>query len=168
MAAAGVRSDITCYLCEKIYTDPVTLLCGHNVCLICIEKAWDITGNIFLDPPSCLECEETYSTRPELRVDKTLGDILEILFPSNPEQEGACLCDYHVRIHSKSTEHIMMDSSVFFNDTVCSTHQKPLGYYCREENVRICVGCVSEHRGHRMKKLKEKPEQIKEKLRILQ
>ncbi|OCT69533.1 hypothetical protein XELAEV_18040844mg [Xenopus laevis] len=188
MAAADVRSDVSCSVCREIYTDPVTLMCGHNFCLRCIEKTWHVLGNVFLDRPSCPECGETYRTRPELRVDKTLRDILEILYHPQPEGVGilctycsppvpaakcclycqTCLCDHHVGEHSKSVGHILMDSSTFYNNKVCSTHQKPLGYYCREDEASICVVCVPEHRGHRLEKLKEKPEQIKEKLRILQ
>ncbi|KAG8447198.1 hypothetical protein GDO86_014604 [Hymenochirus boettgeri] len=38
MASADLRDDLNCPICTDIYTDPVTLPCGHNYCQGCIEK----------------------------------------------------------------------------------------------------------------------------------
>ncbi|OCT69534.1 uncharacterized protein LOC108699629 isoform X2 [Xenopus laevis] len=190
MAAADVRSELTCSVCREIYTDPVTLPCGHNFCLRCIERTWDTQQELFLENPSCPVCRQRYTRRPEVRIDKTLINIFGKVFVPYPEQEGAgilctycdscvpaakcclhceaSLCDRHVRMHSKSVGHILIEPSMLFNNKVCSTHQKPLGYYCREDEASICEVCVPEHRGHRLEKLNKGFEKVKEKLRILQ
>eukprot|EP00079_Xenopus_tropicalis_P031884 XP_017945655.1 PREDICTED: uncharacterized protein LOC100491015 [Xenopus tropicalis] len=115
---------------------------------------------------------------------------MKIFFPSHPGQEGAgilctycappvpaakscltceaSLCARHVGMHSQSAQHQMIDSITLFRDNDCSTHQKPLGYYCREEEACMCEDCVPEHGGHRVEKLKQRIEKIKQKLRILQ
>ncbi|KAG8428908.1 hypothetical protein GDO86_018911 [Hymenochirus boettgeri] len=41
MASADLRDELICSICTDIYSDPVTLPCGHNYCHGCIEKTWD-------------------------------------------------------------------------------------------------------------------------------
>ncbi|KAE8588931.1 hypothetical protein XENTR_v10022819 [Xenopus tropicalis] len=61
-----------------------------------------------------------------------------------------------------------MDYSTLLNNAPCSTHQKPLGYYCREDAACVCEDCVPEHRWHIVEKLDVETEKVKEQLRILQ
>ncbi|KAG8430899.1 hypothetical protein GDO86_019783 [Hymenochirus boettgeri] len=65
MASADLRDELSCSICTDIYTDPVTLPCGHNYCQGCIGKTWDWQEGIDEDP-SCPECRRRYRRRPEL------------------------------------------------------------------------------------------------------
>uniref|UniRef100_A0A8C5QUB0 Uncharacterized protein n=1 Tax=Leptobrachium leishanense TaxID=445787 RepID=A0A8C5QUB0_9ANUR len=38
MAAAELRDELTCCICTEIYKDPVTLICGHSFCRLCITR----------------------------------------------------------------------------------------------------------------------------------
>ncbi|OCT69627.1 E3 ubiquitin-protein ligase TRIM39 [Xenopus laevis] len=144
MAAADLRAELTCSVCREIYTDPVTLLCGHNFCLICIERTWDWQKSIE-NKPSCPECRRTYRRKPELERNLRLRNIAEQFLSTDPQQDGT-------------------GNS---GDSKCSSHNKILEYYCYKDGVCVCVSCclVGKHRGHRVELLSEASEKKKEKLR---
>ncbi|OCT93533.1 E3 ubiquitin-protein ligase TRIM7 [Xenopus laevis] len=144
MAAADLRAELTCCICREIYTEPVTLPCGHNYCLICIGRTWDWQESIEEDP-SCPECRQRYRRKPELQRNLTLRNIAEQFLSTHPEQDGTGIPE----------------------NMKCSTHHKYLEYYCCEDGNRICVFCwqMGGHRGHRVELLSEASEKKKEKLR---
>ncbi|XP_041429789.1 E3 ubiquitin/ISG15 ligase TRIM25-like [Xenopus laevis] len=144
MAAADLRAELSCSVCREIYTDPVTLLCGHNFCLICIERTWDWQKSIEEDP-SCPECRRTYRRKPELIRNLRLRNIAEQFLSTDPQQDGTGTS----------------------RDSKCSSHNKILEYYCCEDGVCVCGSCVAfgEHRGHKVELLSEASDQMKEKLR---
>uniref|UniRef100_A0A803JW88 RING-type domain-containing protein n=1 Tax=Xenopus tropicalis TaxID=8364 RepID=A0A803JW88_XENTR len=104
MAAADLRAELTCSVCREIYTNPVTLPCGHNFCQACIEKTWDWQEEIEEDP-SCPECRRGYRKRPELERNLRLRNIAERFLPGDRKcslhynyleyycpEDGACVC----------------------------------------------------------------------------
>ncbi|OCT91427.1 E3 ubiquitin/ISG15 ligase TRIM25 [Xenopus laevis] len=144
MAAADLRVELTCSICQEIYTDPVSLPCGHNFCQGCIGKAWDWQKSIVEDP-SCPQCRQRYRRQPELKRNLTLQNIAERFLPTDPEQDGTGIS----------------------GDMKCSTHDKSLEYYCCEDGACVCVSCclAGKHRGHRVELLSEASKKKKEKLR---
>ncbi|XP_051273399.1 E3 ubiquitin-protein ligase TRIM35-like isoform X3 [Dicentrarchus labrax] len=38
-----ITEDLSCSVCDSIFTDPVTLQCGHNFCRSCVHKHWEKT-----------------------------------------------------------------------------------------------------------------------------
>ncbi|KAE8574380.1 hypothetical protein XENTR_v10003408 [Xenopus tropicalis] len=82
MAVADLRDELTCSICRDIYTDPVTLPCGHNFCRGCIGKTWDWQKSIEEDP-SCPECRERYRRQPDLKRNLRLSNIAERFLPGN-------------------------------------------------------------------------------------
>ncbi|XP_070849260.1 E3 ubiquitin-protein ligase TRIM39-like [Chaetodon trifascialis] len=69
---ASVPVQFRCCICLDTYTDPVSIPCGHNFCLDCIEDFWD-TKNQY----ECPLCKETFRKRPELRINRGFADIVE-------------------------------------------------------------------------------------------
>ncbi|KAE8588925.1 hypothetical protein XENTR_v10022813 [Xenopus tropicalis] len=187
MAAFSLRAEVTCSACREIYTDPVTLPCGHNFCLCCIGRHWDWQKGIEEDP-SCPECMKTYRRRPELNRNLTLRNIAERFRPTDPEQEcsgifctycdspvpaaksclhcEASLCDYHVREHSRAAEHVLTDPTASFGHRKCSEHMELLRYHCTEDGACICAtGLQSgEHKEHKVETVNEASKKKKEKL----
>ncbi|OCT66717.1 E3 ubiquitin-protein ligase TRIM7 [Xenopus laevis] len=191
MAAAGLSTDLSCSVCREIYTDPVTLPCGHSFCRDCIERTWDWQKSIE-ENLTCPECRHRYRNRPELRRNVTLSSIVTSFLPSAAEQDGpgiyctycwsprvtACstcllckvsLCYKHAGEHSKSAEHQLTTPTPSRRDRHCSKHPDLLlEYYCPQDGVCVCASCnrVGEHRGHSLEPLNsETAEKKKETLR---
>ncbi|CAN2387170.1 RING [Pristimantis euphronides] len=188
MASTDVRDELDCSICLSLYTDPVTLRCGHNFCRVCIDqvlKTQDESGVY-----SCPECRAEFQERPALQRNITLHNVAERLQSSQPRQEitgirctycihspvpavksclmcEASLCDNHLRIHSKSAEHILSEPSTSLENRKCPVHKKVLEYFCTEDVTCICVSCslIGQHRGHKMESIDEASEKKKKKLR---
>ncbi|KAM4631820.1 E3 ubiquitin/ISG15 ligase TRIM25-like [Discoglossus pictus] len=186
--ASDLREELNCCICLSIYTDPVTLACGHNFCQVCIGSVLDTQEGSGVY--TCPECRETFNTRPAVQRNLKLRNIMKLLLPTHPEQEEtgifctycihypvpatksclhceASLCDNHVRVHSKSEEHVLSEPTTFWGDRKCSVHKKLLEYYCFEEAACICVSCslAGDHRGHQVEMINEAFEKKKNKLR---
>ncbi|OCT75098.1 E3 ubiquitin/ISG15 ligase TRIM25 [Xenopus laevis] len=188
MATASVRVEVTCTICLSIYTEPVTLTCGHNFCQGCINKTWDWQEGVE-EKPSCPECRERFKRRPELIKNLRLRNIAEHFLSEQPKQEKtgiyctycdssvpaakycvlckASLCDNHVQLHSSAEEHVLTEPPVYPAKHKCSVHNKLLEYHCCEEGACICASCclVGVHQGHRVESLSEASEKEKEKLK---
>ncbi|XP_075062120.1 E3 ubiquitin/ISG15 ligase TRIM25-like [Mixophyes fleayi] len=188
MASTDLRQELDCSICLNIYTDPVTLRCGHNFCRVCIDRVLDTQegSGVYI----CPECRAEFKKHPALIRNIPLCNIVERFLSTQPDQEEtgifctycihspvpaaksclhceASLCDNHLRVHSKSEEHVLSDPTTSLGDRKCSVHKKILEYYCTEDSVCICVSCslAREHRGHHVEMLDEASEKKKEKLR---
>ncbi|XP_028993576.1 zinc-binding protein A33-like [Betta splendens] len=69
-----LEEQFRCCICLEIYTNPVSIPCGHNACLDCIEDYWDTKNK-----PDCPLCKEVFPQRPEPRINHTFADIIDIL-----------------------------------------------------------------------------------------
>ncbi|XP_075066450.1 E3 ubiquitin/ISG15 ligase TRIM25-like [Mixophyes fleayi] len=188
MASADLRQELDCCICLNIYTDPVTLRCGHNFCRVCIDRVLDTQEGSGIY--TCPECRAKCRERPTLIKNINLCNIVRRLRPTQPAQEEtgifctycvdspvpaaksclhceASLCDKHLRVHSKSAEHVLSDPTISLGNRKCSVHKKILEYYCTEDAVCICVSCslAGKHRGHHVEMVDEASEKKKEKLR---
>ncbi|XP_063786753.1 zinc-binding protein A33-like isoform X2 [Pseudophryne corroboree] len=188
MASADLRQELDCSICLRIYTDPVTLRCGHNFCRGCIDHVLDtqkVSGAY-----TCPECRAKSKKRPALKRNITLCNIVGSFRSTRPDQDDtgiscsycihspvpavksclhceAHLCDNHLRLHSKSPDHVLSDPTAALGNRKCSVHKRILEYYCTEDTSCICVSCclIGEHRGHKVESLDEASEKKKEKLR---
>ncbi|OCT62513.1 hypothetical protein XELAEV_18043596mg [Xenopus laevis] len=181
MAAADLRDDLTCSICLSIYTDPVALPCSYNFCQDCIGGTLDVQSEMEEDP-SCLECRETYKRKSELKSNLKLSTHQEqdetgifctfcihstVLAAKTCLHCEASMCDAHVKVHSKSSEHVLAEPTTSLGNRKCSVHHKILEYYCCKDGCCICASCclTGEHRGHRVKLLNEASKKKKKKLR---
>ncbi|XP_069605318.1 nuclear factor 7, brain-like [Ranitomeya imitator] len=187
MASSDVRDELSCSICLNIYTDPVTLRCGHNFCRECIDQALDTQEGSGVY--TCPDCREEFQDRPLLYTTIALRNIAEHFHTLQPESSVFCsycnhspvpaaksclsckvsLCDRHLRVHSKSREHVLSGPTAFVQDGKCSIHKKTLEYYCLEDSAFICVTCclASEHQGHQVELLEEAAKKKKDKMNIL-
>ncbi|XP_035530853.1 E3 ubiquitin-protein ligase TRIM39-like isoform X2 [Morone saxatilis] len=73
-ASVSFEVQFRCCICLDTYTDPVSIPCGHNFCLDCIEGFWDTK-----DKSECPLCKETFANRPQLRINRGFAEIVEII-----------------------------------------------------------------------------------------
>ncbi|KAM5125229.1 E3 ubiquitin/ISG15 ligase TRIM25-like [Mantella aurantiaca] len=188
MASADLRAELECSVCLNIYTDPVTLKCGHNFCRVCIDRVLDTQGGS--RGYSCPECRQKFQDRPTLHRNITLRNIAGNFQSAEPCQEQSevfctycvdspvpavrscllcevSLCDKHLRVHKKSPEHILTDPTSSLESRKCSVHKKILEYYCTEDDTCVCMSCfaIGGHKGHEMESLDEASGKKKETLR---
>nr|XP_033481003.1 E3 ubiquitin-protein ligase TRIM39-like [Epinephelus lanceolatus]XP_033481004.1 E3 ubiquitin-protein ligase TRIM39-like [Epinephelus lanceolatus] len=74
MAAASYlpsEDQFLCSICLDVFTDPVSTPCGHNFCKNCITKHWNIS-----DRCQCPMCKKVFDTRPELRVNTFISEMV--------------------------------------------------------------------------------------------
>ncbi|XP_028453857.1 E3 ubiquitin-protein ligase TRIM21-like [Perca flavescens] len=74
MAAARCMTSedqFLCSICLNVFTDPVTTACGHNFCKNCITEHWNVN-----DQYLCPMCKEGFTTRPNLRVNTFISEMV--------------------------------------------------------------------------------------------
>ncbi|XP_077316784.1 tripartite motif-containing protein 60-like [Lithobates pipiens] len=137
MASAGMQENLTCSICLSIYTDPVTLNCGHNFCRGCISTDLDNKKENGEDD-SCPRCRKRFRDRPELQKNTDLSNIAE-----------------------------KVKSSAVLENRKCSKHNRIPELYCTKDSTFICLPCMveGEHGGHKLEMLEVASEKKKKKLR---
>ncbi|XP_068102622.1 E3 ubiquitin-protein ligase TRIM39-like [Hyperolius riggenbachi] len=187
MASAALGDELSCSICLNLYTEPVSLRCGHNFCRDCIRIALD-TLEKSGKPYSCPECRKKYLDRPLVEKNRKLSNIVENFKSLQLDKtENLCtycvdspvaavkicvqcevsMCDKHLMAHNKRVDHKLLDSTSPFVNKKCSVHKKLLEYYCCEDATCLCVSCclVGSHKGHQVELLEEASEKKKDKLR---
>lgn len=74
MAATGNLSEeqVHCSICLDVFTNPVSIPCGHNFCQNCILGYWK-TSPLF----QCPMCKKSFHKRPDISVNTVLREIAE-------------------------------------------------------------------------------------------
>ncbi|CAI5671745.1 unnamed protein product [Oreochromis niloticus] len=65
MASTLTEEQFQCSICLYSFKNPVSIPCGHNFCLECIKRYWDVAHK-----SECPLCKESFRSRPELRRNK--------------------------------------------------------------------------------------------------
>ncbi|XP_056373885.1 E3 ubiquitin/ISG15 ligase TRIM25-like [Hyla sarda] len=189
MASPDLRDELECSICLNLYTDPVTLRCGHNFCRDCIGQVLNTQNRAGVY--SCPICKEQFKKRPALKRNITLCNEVENFRSTQPHQEEitgiyctycvdspvpavrsclmceASLCDKHLKVHSKGPDHVLTDPRTSLENRKCPIHNKILEYYCTGDNTCICVSSslIGNHRGHNIESLDVASEEKKKQLR---
>ncbi|XP_019210605.1 E3 ubiquitin-protein ligase TRIM21-like [Oreochromis niloticus] len=128
-AASNLRSEdqFLCCICLDVFTDPVTTPCGHNFCKTCISQHWDMNQSC-----QCPMCKETFSTRPQLRVNTFISEMVaqfrreaqQKASSSSSEQQaakpGEVPCDVCTGTRLKA-----LKSCLVCQTSYCQTHLEP-------------------------------------------
>ncbi|XP_067865669.1 E3 ubiquitin-protein ligase TRIM39-like isoform X1 [Heterodontus francisci] len=137
MASADLTHELTCAICLEMFTDPVSLECGHHFCRSCISQSWEkVPGDV-----SCPQCRQLFTQRKVMSA-RTLGNVVE-----------------KVRLQQeKVTQRV--------EEIYCEEHEEKLKLFCEEEQQAICVVCGMSraHKTHSVIPIKEAAQIYKEKL----
>ncbi|XP_071059441.1 E3 ubiquitin-protein ligase TRIM21-like isoform X2 [Pseudochaenichthys georgianus] len=179
MSAAScllTEDQLLCSICLDVFTDPVTIPCGHNFCKACISEHWD--RNV---PSQCPNCNKLFFPRPELLVNTFISEMAAHSSEQHVVKPGevpcdvctetrlkalkSCLvclesyCETHLEPHlirAGLKKHQLIDPVENLESRMCVKHDKLLELFCKTDQVCVCMLCtVSEHKTHDVVPLKE-------------
>ncbi|XP_073787484.1 E3 ubiquitin-protein ligase TRIM39 isoform X2 [Danio rerio] len=180
-----LSEELQCSICLDVFTDPVSTPCGHNFCKSCLNTCWNNSQTC-----SCPYCNETFTQRPDLKINTTLREISEHYKEKNPAKkprimceicEGrklkalkSCLvcqssyCQTHLEPHLRVAglkKHKLMDPVRNLEDYICQKHDRPLELFCRDDQTCVCSFCIEkDHENHNTVPLEEESKEKKTEL----
>ncbi|XP_052586406.1 tripartite motif-containing protein 43-like [Peromyscus californicus insignis] len=115
------QKELTCFICLKCLTDPVTISCGHSFCRACLHLSWEDIQR----PVQCPMCREL--SKKDLRTNIVLKNLVSIVRQAS----------------------LMKDLSS--EEQKCVTHEDTKRIFCAENRIFLCQLCSNchGHRGHR-------------------
>ncbi|XP_071781605.2 zinc-binding protein A33-like [Centroberyx gerrardi] len=86
-AASSLLSEeqFLCSICLDVFTDPVSIPCGHNFCKNCITQHWDISVQC-----QCPMCKKLLNRRPELYVNTFISEMAAQFRKSAQMEASSC------------------------------------------------------------------------------
>ncbi|XP_078541622.1 E3 ubiquitin-protein ligase TRIM39-like [Lissotriton helveticus] len=135
---AGLLEEATCSICTDLFTDPVTLDCGHIFCLSCFTR---FKASEDLEK-SCPECRQRFDLEKELKPNKRLANMVEMVKRLDIPPRGPA------------------------TGSLCEEHGERLQLFCETDGELLCVVCRESqaHREHRVTPVKEAEQEYKGKL----
>ncbi|XP_030642575.1 E3 ubiquitin/ISG15 ligase TRIM25-like [Chanos chanos] len=171
------EDQLSCVICLNLLNEPVTIPCGHNYCMDCIDRHWNKFNDF-----NCPQCRVKFGARPTLNKNTVLADVVERVkkkgFQAEPAQlckspgdvacdicngkkrkaSMSCLvclasyCDKHAQTHYGSPalkRHKLIKASTQLQEHICPHHDKLLEMYCRTDQKCICLMCPMDgHKNH--------------------
>ncbi|XP_072329372.1 zinc-binding protein A33-like [Scyliorhinus torazame] len=137
MASPDLTQELTCPICLEIFTQPVTLECGHHFCSSCISQSWQkVPGDV-----SCPQCRQVF-TQSNVRPALTLINIVE-------------------KFRGQKVK-VTQPQEEFY----CQEHEEKLKLFCEDEHKAICLVCGMSraHKTHSVIPIKEAAQIYKNKL----
>ncbi|XP_049989330.1 E3 ubiquitin-protein ligase TRIM31-like [Alexandromys fortis] len=141
--ASKLLEDVICPICMEILRNPVTIDCGHNFCLQCINQVGETTEN--LQCPLCKLPVNKNTFRPN----KLLASIAEKI---------------------QAMDHAEFQPE---EEPRCRKHKEKFYYFCEENGEFLCVVCREsrDHKTHEVTVIDEAAQnykvQIETQLQIL-
>ncbi|KAM9425694.1 E3 ubiquitin-protein ligase TRIM21-like [Pholidichthys leucotaenia] len=164
-----------CSICLDVFTDPVTIPCGHNFCKNCITQHWDVGTSC-----QCPMCDKKFNRRPELHINTFISQTVSQFRresqqkSSSSEQQAAkpgevlcdvctgtklkalkscqvCLISYcktHLEPHLTVNclkKHQLMEPVENLEGRMCMTHDRPLELFCKTDQICVCMHCTYSH-----------------------
>lgn len=80
-------STMKCLLCQNFLSDPTTIPCGHNFCMKCITRCWDM--EIYSGIYTCPRCKRTLTVRPTLSRNVALANMVQQVIDLRQRVPGA-------------------------------------------------------------------------------
>ncbi|XP_075033910.1 E3 ubiquitin-protein ligase TRIM65 [Mixophyes fleayi] len=142
----SLRANLNCSICLEMFTNPLSLKCGHNFCQKCIHEHWD--SEIQHPAFTCPDCRSSFDSRPEPHKNVALSMVVEEL---RDKKEG------------RLSNPVLIRPNV--SKSLCQRHDQELIYYCRTEKRCTCRMCMLRScRTHDVENAEVQSQQEKEKL----
>ncbi|XP_015206169.1 zinc-binding protein A33-like isoform X1 [Lepisosteus oculatus] len=126
--------ELSCKGCRKLFHDPVTLMCGHSFCRLCLSQMTQTPEGVLC--PDCHHCSISDSWRNDSLLQRIVGIYVQ--------------------------EKLVAEK--LFELPECTCHEGKLKLFCHDCFQLLCVKCVSgeEHAGHKIIPAEEALEAFKE------
>uniref|UniRef100_A0A671VP06 Bloodthirsty-related gene family, member 2 n=1 Tax=Sparus aurata TaxID=8175 RepID=A0A671VP06_SPAAU len=127
-AASSLLTDdqFLCSICRDVFTDPVTIPCGHNFCKTCITQHWD------KNECQCPNCKKTFNTRPELQVNTFISEMAAQFRQSAQQKASSSSSEFQVSKPREvpcdvctGTKLQALKSCLVCRASYCETHLEP-------------------------------------------
>ncbi|XP_036002815.1 E3 ubiquitin-protein ligase TRIM41 [Fundulus heteroclitus] len=164
-----------CLICLDLFTEPVTTPCGHTFCGSCLSQQW--SDSKFCQCPKCNKrflMKPEVSTNEviaemSVQIKRRKTEALEstnapwqvkcdVCTDVRFKASKSCLvclasyCDGHLEPHQRVPalmRHKLVEPVENLEEKVCEKHARILEFFCRREQVCICLLCCEgEHREH--------------------
>ncbi|KAM9335802.1 E3 ubiquitin-protein ligase TRIM39-like [Symphorus nematophorus] len=163
-----------CCICQDVFSEPVSIPCGHSFCFTCITSHWDNSLAI-----SCPKCQAVFKGRPELCENSFAKEMSEqirarkqnsgmsvagrficcdVCVGKQTKALKSCLicltsyCESHLEPHLRVATlkiHKLIEPVAMLESRICKRHQRLLELFCRSDQRCVCVLCTeTDHRGH--------------------
>uniref|UniRef100_A0A3P8TQB9 Uncharacterized protein n=1 Tax=Amphiprion percula TaxID=161767 RepID=A0A3P8TQB9_AMPPE len=163
-----------CYICQDIFSEPVSIPCGHSFCFTCITSRWDDSHAV-----SCPKCQTVFEGRPELCENSFAKEMSEqirarrwngvtsvagkpiccdVCVGKQTKALKSCLvcltsyCESHLEPHLRVATlkmHKLIEPVAMLQNRMCKSHQRLLELFCRSDQRCVCVLCTeNDHRCH--------------------
>ncbi|XP_034064475.1 E3 ubiquitin-protein ligase TRIM47-like [Gymnodraco acuticeps] len=169
------EDQFQCSICLEVFTEPVTIPCGHNSCKACLTRHWE--GK---DLYKCPLCNEKFPKDLKLRVNTGFREVVENVKELNAKADNACpvkpgevpcdccpddnqskasktclvcltsFCETHIEPHLRVAalkRHTLTNPVHNLEDQICKKHNRMLERFCRNDQTCVCVLCT-EHSTH--------------------
>uniref|UniRef100_A0A672ID95 Uncharacterized protein n=1 Tax=Salarias fasciatus TaxID=181472 RepID=A0A672ID95_SALFA len=135
MASSLLVEDLTCSVCLSIFTDPVTLQCGHSFCRWC-------AGEVLAVQPRCPQCCQAVVTEAQ--------DLLISLYLRHTWLGSRITCRA-----IQPSEHT--EGKKICAADLCPEHEEKLKLFCITDQQLTCIICrdSEKHERHKFKPIKE-------------
>ncbi|XP_041841616.1 E3 ubiquitin-protein ligase TRIM39-like [Melanotaenia boesemani] len=145
-----------CSICLNISKDPVSTPCGHNICRTCLNLHYN-NSELY----HCKVCNKRFHLRPALFKKTIISEISVQIKKTKIEMTEAHL-DPHQSIPTL-VRHKLINPSENLQERVCEKHARILEFFCRHEQVCICLLCCkTEHKDHHTVPIEEEGDQQKQ------
>uniref|UniRef100_A0A673C289 Uncharacterized protein n=2 Tax=Sphaeramia orbicularis TaxID=375764 RepID=A0A673C289_9TELE len=142
MAASVYAEDLTCSVCLSLFSDPVTLLCGHSFCRKCITDSLTT---------QCPLCQVSFPSSDEVKCLPT-SHMLNTL--AEKAKEAA---------HKTNPDQTQERPEAQW---LCPDHDEKLKLFCVTDQQLTCLICRDgeKHDGHKFKPVKEAAASLRKEL----
>uniref|UniRef100_A0A3B5L885 Uncharacterized protein n=1 Tax=Xiphophorus couchianus TaxID=32473 RepID=A0A3B5L885_9TELE len=172
MASHGLflsKDQFQCCICQDVFSEPVSIPCGHSFCFTCITAHWE--GRLSIN---CPKCHTEYKVCPELCENSFAKEMSEKIragrqdgVPGKTVGCDACVgkqtkalrsclvcltsyCESHLEPHLRVGSlkaHKLIEPVGMLENRVCRRHQELLELFCRSHQKFVCMQCVkTDHR----------------------
>ncbi|XP_034553015.1 E3 ubiquitin-protein ligase TRIM8-like [Notolabrus celidotus] len=167
------EDQFQCSICLDVFTEPVSIPCGHNFCKACISQHWKDK-----ELCKCPLCNDKFNKGLKLCVNTAFREVVENFKKQNlnsnnksvkPGQVACdcclgnkfkasktclvCLtsfCETHLEPHRNVAalkRHKLTNPVHNLENKICKKHNRILELFCRNDLMKICALCT-EHSAH--------------------